>query len=341
MAKVTGRAKGGMARAEALSAKERSAIARNAAAKRWDNSILKATHGDPTRPLRIGDFEIPCYVLSDGTRVLSQGGMIATLGMARGGAGNGRGDRLGSFAVGKGISPFISQELMAVINSPIEFKPPHGGTAAMGYPATILADICDAVLAARAAGALQQQQSHIADRCEILVRGFARVGIIALVDEATGYQKDRARDALSKILEAFVAKELQPWVKTFPTDFYEHMFRLRSLPYPNETVKKPQYFGHLTNDIIYRRLAPGVLAELKRAAEKSEADGARKGTLHQRLTPDTGHPKLRELLASVTTIMKLSKDWHDFKEKLDQIHSAYNETIPLPFIGGLDDGRGI
>jgi hypothetical protein len=39
-----------------------------------------------------------------------------------------------------------------------------------------------------------------------LLRGFARVGIIALVDEATGFQRDRTKDALSKILEAYIAK---------------------------------------------------------------------------------------------------------------------------------------
>jgi hypothetical protein len=54
----------------------------------------------------------------------------------------------------------------------------------------------------------RKQQEHIAKQAEILVRGFAGVGIIALVDEATGYQQDRARDALSRILEAFIAKEL-------------------------------------------------------------------------------------------------------------------------------------
>jgi hypothetical protein len=99
---------------------------------------------------------------------------------------------------------------------------------------------------------------HVARQCEILLRGLARVGIIALVDEATGYQRDRAKDALAKILEAFIAKELQAWVQTFPVDFYEQLFRLRSLDYPAYSVKRPQYFGVLTHDIMYKRLAPGV-----------------------------------------------------------------------------------
>ena len=80
------------------------------------------------------------------------------------------------------------------------------------------------ILEARKEGALTGRQQHIAERCEIIVRGFARVGIIALIDEATGYQADRARDALAKILEAFVTKELRRWVKTFPADFYEKSY---------------------------------------------------------------------------------------------------------------------
>lgn len=134
---------------------------------------------------------------------------------------------------GKALEPFVGAELRAVIESPIRFKTP-AWMAANAYDAQILADICDAVLTARAEGKLQKQQAHIAHQCEILMRGFARVGIIALVDEVTGYQKDRARDALAKILEAYVTKELQPWIRTFDPDYYEHMFRLRGLSYPPE-----------------------------------------------------------------------------------------------------------
>ena len=162
---------------------------------------------------------------------------------------------------------------------------------------------------------LQAQQEHIADQSELLVRGFARVGIIALVDEATGYQKDRACDALAKILEAFVAKELQPWVKKFPTEFYEEMFRLRGLPFDPSSVKRPPYFGHLTNDIVYRRLAPGVWKELKAKAKKN-AVGRPTHQLHRLLTTDVGDPRLKDIITKVVTVMQLSDRWGDFKTKL-------------------------
>lgn len=339
---ATGRSRGGNARKDALSPRKRKAIAKAAAAARWSSDIKKATHGSPDHPLKIGDIEIPCYVLEDERRVLSQGGVIGALGMKRGSRPvPGGSDRLAAFLGGKTISTFVSNDLLLVIDNPIKFRHPGGGGIAYGYPATILADICDAVLAARKAGDLQKQQLHIAERCELLVRGFARVGIIALVDEATGYQRDRARDALAKILEAFIAQELQPYVTTFPADYYQQMFRLRGLQYPTGSVRRPQYFGMLTNDIVYKRLAPGVLAELKRVKMES---GKSRDKLFQRLTQNVGYPKLREHLGSVVTIMKLSTDWHSFMETLDRLHTRYGDCLQLPFDDykqDEDDGLGL
>ena len=325
--KANGRSKGGIARAKSLSPEERSNIAKKAAEARWSRDIIEATHGSSDHPLKIGDIEIPCYVLADETRVLSQRGMVSGLGMARGSSSGGS-DRLTNFLTGKGIFPFINKELMAAITNPIKFRSPHGGGVVFGYPATILADICEAVLTARNEGVLQKQQEHIAVQCEILIRGFARTGIIALVDEATGYQRYRAATALAEILERYIEKELQPWIKTFPDEYYEELFRLRGLSFPNDTVKRPQYFGHLTNDIIYKRLAPAVLAELKRTTPRNDS-GRYKHKFFQKLTPDLGHPKLREHMASVLTIMRLSKDYDDFKIKLDKIHPLYDQTLPL------------
>lgn len=336
----SGKARGGIARREALSPEERSSIAKNAAAARWSGPIFRATHGSDDHPLKIGDVEIPCYVLENSTRVLSQRGMIGGLDMSQGSREGG--DRLGAFLRAKSISPFVSNELMVLIESPIKFRHPAGGGLAYGYPATILADICDAVLTARKAGVLQKQQEHIADRCEILVRGFARVGIIALVDEATGYQQDRAKDALAKILEAFIAKELQPYVQTFPREYYQEMFRLRGLEYPDDSVR-PRYFGVLTNDIVYKRLAPTVLEELKRITPKDDS-GRRKHKYFQRLTNNVGYPKLKEHLGAVVAFMQVSNDYHDFINKLNKHKPKYNETLQLPlddYEQEKDDGKGI
>ncbi len=98
---------------------------------------------------------------------------------------------------------------------------------------------------------------RIATQCEILVRGFARIGVVALVDEATGYQKVRQRDELHKILEAYIAKELLPWTKRFPDEFYEEMFRLRGWGFDPESCKRPILVGKLTESIVYKRSLSG------------------------------------------------------------------------------------
>lgn len=331
----TGRARGGHARAEALSPIERKEIAQRAAAARWDEKTVKATHGDPDHPLRIGAAEIPCYVLEDGRRVLNQSSLVGALGMSHGGSYSRGGDRLAKFVVQERLKPFVGKDLIDRTAIPIKFKTPAGNIA-YGYEATVLADICEAVLAARRDGKLMKQQEHIAVQCEILVRGFARVGIIALIDEVTGYQRDRASDALAKILQAFIDKELRAWVQTFPADFYAELFRLRGLEFPKDSVKRPQYFGKLTNDIVYRRLAPGVLAKLREVTPRKE-DGRLRHKYFQRLTSNVGYPKLLQHLGSVVSIMKLSRDWTEFARNLDRLHPRYGDTLPLP----MDDGKGI
>lgn len=334
-----GRAAGGVARAKSLSDTRRSEIAsKGGAAKREIAQLPQATHGSEDHPLKIGDVRIPCYVLEDGRRILTRQGLQVGIGMSASGSIRKGEHRLALFALGlaersASKDPTFAArctELAGHLSNPIRFRSPNGNQAWLGYEATILADLCDIILGARAGEHLTHLQDHIAKQAEVMVRGFARVGIIALVDEATGYQRTRVKDALAKILEAWVAKELQPYVKTFPTDFYEHLFRLRGLPYPPEKQNyRPQYFGVLTNDIVYQRLAPGLLEELKKQAAKDE----RRAHLHRRLTEQVGHPRLKEHLASVTTIMKLSRDYPDFINKMNQIHPRFGDTFAME----LDD----
>lgn len=328
-----GKAIGGKARADALTPEKRKEISEKAVKVKAELSKLPvAVWGSADSPLRIGDVELPCYVLSDGTRVLTQEGFLGALGRAKKAKG-GQGaagatqegvDRLPSFLSANSLKPFINNELVES-TKPIVFRTASGAKA-YGYRAELLPRVCRVYLEARDAEALLASQTHIAKAADILMRGFAEVGIVALVDEATGYQKDREKDALAKVLEAFVAKELQPYMRTFPVDYYEQLFRLRGLKYPPENPKfRPQYFGLLTNDIVYERLAPGLLEELKKQAKKDE----KKAHLHRRLTQEVGHPKLREHLASVVTIMKLSSDYQDFIGKLNKIHHRFGQTFHL------------
>jgi len=336
-----GRAIGGKARMASMSKAARVMQGRKAAAVRWSGEIKQATHGSEDHPLKIGDAEIPCYVLEDGTRVLSQRGLQTGIGMSIGGSSSGE-QRMAAFVDSLGQKGVDINDLAARIRKPIMFRFPGGGRTAYGFEATILADLCDVILAARKKGALLPQQSHIAEQCEMLVRGFARVGIIALVDEATGYERDRTRYSLAKILEAFIARELQPYVQTFPADFYEHMFRLRGLSFPTTSVKRPQYFGILTNDVVYKRLAPGVLAELKRVTPRND-DGRPTAKYFQSLTSNIGYPKLKEHLGAVVALMKISKSWDDFMNVLDEHYPRHDETpmLPMNYDQSKDDGKGI
>jgi hypothetical protein len=335
-----GRSRGGVARAKLLTPEERSAIAQRAALKRWGEELPDAICGSPERPLVIGGIPLEAYVLEDGTRVLTQGGFLEALGRhrkanVRHGGGE---ERFPPILQGKNIAPFISEDVLEM-SQPIVFRTPSGNKAS-GYRAELLPVVCEIYLKARDSGVLPPNQLHVAKQADILVRGLAHVGIIALVDEATGYQDLRAKDALSRILEAFVAKELQPWVRTFPDDYYREMFRLRKLEFPQDTVHRPQYFGHLTNDIIYRRLAPGVLEELKKVTERDD-EGRPRHKYHQRLTTNLGYPALREHLGSVVTLMKLSPDWRRFHDQLDQLHPPYGSTIPLPLDWGEETDEGL
>ena len=330
--------KGGKARAERLTPEQRADIARTAAQSRWggDGPVLKATHGSSDRPLVIGDLSLPCYVLEDGRRVLSLGGMVRALGMSIGGGGKGEGDRLGRFLGSKSISPFVSNDLISRIRNPIRFQAPTGGSVATGYEATILPDICDAILASRKNSKLHPQQAHIADQAEILVRGLARVGIIALVDEATGYQEVRDRKALEEILNKFLSEHLRPWTKTFPDEYFTEMFRLKKWRIPGLPTARPGVMAQYTRDIVYARIAPGVLGELE-VRNPTDGHGRRRHKHHQHLSGDHGHPKLKDHLDDVVILMRAAETWPEFRRLLERVKPRISAPGELPFDPGDDE----
>jgi hypothetical protein len=327
-----GASKGGQARIASLSAQERSSLARQAALSRWTKEgkepPLFAEYGSPDRPMRIGAIEIPCYVLMDGRRVLAQRGLQSGIGLSEGGGKRGARKIVGLLIdlARKGID---INGLALRADSPIRFILPQGGVVADGYEATILPDICAVIIEAGRRGKLGKRLNHLATRCAILQHGFATVGIIALVDEATGYQDFRARDALAKIIERFVAKDIQPYVRTFPPEFYKQIFRLYGWNY-SENCGRPGVVGVITNNLIYKRLAPGVLDELRKRVPRDET-GRLKTKLFRALTPDFGHPKLRELLAGTTMLAKYSPNLETFKHRMDVEYPQYGKTMELPF----------
>jgi hypothetical protein len=330
--KVPKRRAGGDARAKALSPEQRKEISARAAVARWSKDLPKATHEGE---IKLGDsFSIPCAVLEDGTRVLTQQGMHVVLGRHKNITGrNGQHDERPTFLAASNLSPFISNDLKSTWE-PVRFRMSAGSGGvggigiAIGYRAEILPMVCHVYEDAERAGKLLRSQLHIVEAARALSRAFSKTGIIALVDEATGFQYDRAKDALAKILERFIAKELQPWARTFPLEFYERICELNGWDFNAETMQGPRRLAQCTNDIIYQRLAPGVLDELRRKnpVVTTGKKPRRKHKHFQWFTGDIGHPKLLAHIEGVKILLRVSSSWEQFRTLLDQNYRKYVTT---------------
>lgn len=283
--------------------------------------MRKATHKGL---LPIGGVELPCFVLEDGTRVISGRGVTKAIGM------KGRGQGVARIVTNKTLKPFMDNDLALAIENPLVFDS-GAPLPTQGYPADILVQLCETILRARDGDALKtEQEKRYARACDVLVRAFAHVGIVALVDEATGYQEVRDRLALQAILDKYLLAERAKWAKRFPDDFYREMFRLRDWQWKGMQVGKPAVVGHYTNNVVWERLAPGVLAELRRLNPKGDK-GRRKGKHHQWLTEDIGHPALAQHLHAVIGLMRASTTWDQFTRLLQRAFPKLNSTIDIPF----------
>lgn len=304
-------AKGGAARAEVLTAKERSAIAKKAADARWAvvKGLPKETHAGV---VKIGTG-IPCSVLGNGMRVFSVAGLLRAFGSgAKSRARTSGGTAVPEFLSAKNLQPFISPELRSTLENTISFRPMASGSLGVGYEADILNLICDAVLDARKAGVLRPNQLKAAGAAEALVRAFSKVGVIALIDEATGYQYDRARDELGRLLDAYVVEDMRPWVSLFPGSFFKQVYRIHGWPYKEGVTQGPRYVGKFINKYVYERLPPNVLQRLREL--NPVIDKRRRHKHFQFLSEDIGEPTVDRHLASVTTLMTVASDKKHFDE---------------------------
>lgn len=310
--------KGGKAAAKNMSALERKSRASKAANARW--GLPEAIYEGE---IKLGETEIPCAVVIIGDetkRIISNSGFMKAIGRPW----KGSYERTGrpNFLEANNLQPLIDNGLEDVLEM-IEYRT-KSGAVKKGYLAEMIPKVCEVYLEARSQKVLHASQVNIAKSCEIIMRGLAHVGILSLVDEATGYQEERAKDALAKILEEFISKELQSWTRTFPLDFYKEIFRLKNWEFDPNSVKRPSVIGHYTNNFIYKRLAPGVLDELK--SKEPKIDGRRKNKLFQWLNGDIGHPKLLAHIESVKSIMKISPNWNEFKRNIDMVYPITETT---------------
>lgn len=323
-----GAAKGGRERANRLPADRRREIAREAARARWGDTLPQATH---TGMIEIGGRSLACAVLENGKRLLTQETFLKAIGRAaKAIAGTGSELLIGGlppFLVAENLQDFIPDELREGM-VPIAFRTDRGARG-YGYDAKLLPMVCDVYLTAREKKRLLASQKHIADACSVLVRGLARVGIIALVDEATGYQEERAKDELHQILEAYISPELLPWTKLFPDDFFRQIYRLNGWEYRPGTAKRNQGVGKFINKHVYEALPDGVLDEL-RARNPITENGRRRYRHHQLLTTDTGNPHLDKQITAVLTLMRVANDKDEFVELFNRAYAKqFQHRLPL------------
>lgn len=317
--------------AEKLNRENRKAIAFSGAAARRKN-VTPDERAKLPRASHMGERElngwlIPLFNLFDGRRFFSERGFLSMIGAK--GRGVTGGHRLNAILRDPLLRSFFPNEILVAIQNPIQFISPSE-TLVSGYDAEVLSEFCIAFTKAKSAGILKSEvQVRYAQWCESIVHSYARLGIEGWIDEATGYQTERARDALHKLLEKYLAKHWATWAKTFPDDYYQQIFRLRGWKFDPDSLSKPQVLGHITNDIVYSRLAPGVLTALR---EKNPVmDGRRVRKHHQWLTRDHGHPELKRHIDNLIFLMGASASWRAFHTSLKRVRPRLNDQGDFDF----------
>lgn len=307
----------GKARKEKLSPERRSEIAKLAGSAKGKVGLPRASHGGT---LKLGDKEIECGVLPDKTRVIDCSSIRTALGLAEKSNNKttvrAKQANLPSFLISNALTPYF-EEVFGERTLLIEYVNKKGSKV-QGMEATSLPKICEVYLKAMLEGRLQSQQIPIAKSCEIILSALAKLGIIALVDESSGYQEERAKNELQQLLEKYISEELRQWTRKFPNEFFKQIYRLYGWEWPNVNKNHPQCIGQLINKYIYDRLPPGIREELENKNPLNEK-GRRPACHHQFLTENVGDDNLQKQITQVVTLMRVSDDLDGFKKLMDKI----------------------
>jgi len=302
-----------------------------------NEKLLNATNEGT---INIGDLNLNVAVLEDKTRVITHTDVFRSLGRTP--RGNARLIGIPAFMDAKNLQPLINKDLKGLIKK-IEYKDKKG-IIKNGFNALILPEVADLYLTAREQGVISsKQQLDTAYKAEILLRGLSRVGIIALVDEATGYQYKRDKDDLQVILGAYISEEVAKWQLTFTEDFYEQIFRLWKQTYNKQKQKRPAFFGTLTNKYIYEPIKDGVVLD---SIKQKASDGDNKAKFHQYLTKEVGREHLKRQIIEVTALMSVCDTKEQFievfkkKYKKDYQQSLFGD-MPIVVTDKKESKQGI
>lgn len=254
--------------------------------------------------LDVAGVEIPCYVLDDGRHVISRTGALHYL--AGGGQGGGnlesylRVDALKTFLPADLEHQFIDIDMPGVVNKDVKALSGSG-----------FIDICKAYSRARDTGALQTgRQVQIAIKASMALGAFAKAGIDAAIDEATGYQYERAGDAVRVKLKLYLEEELRPWEKTFPDELWVQFGRLTR--WKGEIHSRPKYWGHLVNELVYEYLDGDVYQWLKENAPQPRHGQ----NYHQWLSSQYGLRKLTEHIWMLIGIATVCQDMRELRQRM-------------------------
>ena len=279
--------------------------------------------------LDLGGVQVDCAGLDDGTRVISTRGMHRALGRTVQPSREVGVHKNRRFVGSERLNPFVSEDLKVCTRNPIEYI--VNGGAAVGIPAHALPLICKVWLDAREAGALHHKQAHIAQRAQRIIIGLAQVGVIALVDEATGYELHRAPGELQSHLRGFIQTAPRAWQREFPPEFSSQLYRLTGLPNDQSTSGHPQVFATYTNQIIYDRM-PAGFREAMNTLNPTTESGSRARRIHQYLTPEQGVPELRVLIRLALSFMRIARSVDEVVLRMDGIKPRFGRPIPLPLM---------
>lgn len=264
--------------------------------------------------IKIGDIEIKCAVLSNEKRVFFQREIVGAL------TGNKKGG-LERYLTAKNLEPYVPEKFKGEKWDQGIIRFESGGFEAHGFEAEDLIDICNMYINANNAGnVLYKSQEPLAKQAQIIVNAFAKTGVIAVIDEATGYQKLRKKDALRLLVESYIIEEARQWMKEFPDEFFEELDRIYDNP-KTAPQKRPKYYGLFINKYVYDPIENGHILKKLNELNPSDDKGTRKKRLHQFLNEEKGIQVLRNRIGKVTALLQISPNRRAFKDNFNRMES--------------------
>jgi hypothetical protein len=247
---------------------------------------------------------IPCYVLNDGRRIISRTGATDILTDKKGGG------NLESYINVVNLKKYMPSDIE---DHMVDFELPGVvNKNVRGIEAETYLEICRAYISALEdpESKLTDRQKEIAIKCAMFLAACSKIGLIALIDEATGYQYAREQDALTFKLKAYLEEEMRPWERTFPIELWIEFGRLTNWKGP--LAQRPKYWGKLVMELIYDNLDPDVSEWLKTHAP--EPKNGR--NYHQWLTSQYGLKKLIEIIWMTIGMAKACMSMRELRERM-------------------------